>query len=255
MHRAEKIPHEGAVAGESPEQRHPARDEVRIGPRGVDAEERRVGRVERGRELAERLLQHDRRVHAVGHAHVRAITGRFDAQRLVGWDQRAHHVLECLESRLAFGQGPEVPVVDDAEVRADLAGDEHLAPSDELLGHHRADAHRAVTELEGPADAEPAQHGAASAEHRLPVGERLDHLASRSGGQERRHLDRVDRGRVDRDRERRVVAGRSRTRHASSERVNQRVSPATTTVASSPRTVRTIARKSSGSPPGVHARK
>jgi hypothetical protein len=152
-HHDEQVGHEPPVAREPAEQGYRPGHEL-VGPHGVDAEERRIGEIECRGELAEHLLQHDGRVDAVRDPHVRRGTGALDAHRHGRGHEQAQHALECREARFPSGERQQVSIVDDAETFADLAGDEHLAPADELVGHHRTDAHGAFAELEGAADSE-----------------------------------------------------------------------------------------------------
>ena len=156
---------------------------------------------------------------------------------------------------LLVEEGPEVSVVDDPQAARRPRGRRAARSSRSAPPGPRRRCAPIGLRTRACRPPEPPHDGAARAEHPLPSSERVDHVAAdpRRGGRGR---PRAGSRRRRRSGSRTAARGSSMTSPpAPKERVSQRVSPATTTADPSPRTVRTCARKSRGSPPGVQARK
>jgi hypothetical protein len=223
------------------EQRNGAGDEVRIDPGRFDAE---GGRFDGSSATANSpsLFQHDGGFTPFA-THVRAVTRALDPGGSFS-NQRTDQLLERADARSSSRKAHRYrsstiprPVPTSRETTAHSA--------DQLLRDHCADA-QARSRTRACRSRRACADGAAGAEHPAPR-ERVGDVTADPGEEKGPTSTGFTAKASIRDRER--CAGSSITSPPASRRSSQRMSPATGTVDPIPGTVRTRARKSSGSPP------
>jgi hypothetical protein len=187
------------VAGDRAEDRDGARSDVRVVPRGVHVQVRRIVAAWIRVELAEHLLHQDRRIHA-GRDPNEARAARWDrTQEAACREERSNVGREAGQRHGGVGEREQVAFVRDPQSPAHIPVHEHLRPPDDLIrsdGAHR-DGH--VAERDRTTGAEPSELRRGLAEHGVALLQRRHDRIALVVGEEGGVLRGVDRECVERD--------------------------------------------------------